>query len=127
MKTKLLLASLLLCCLGLLAATAPEKYLKLTGGTMTGPIYFGSPSVFVGLGSEDGLQAGFINELPGGRIGFAITGNNLNLTPQGFQFVVNGAQGFPVYPNNAAALAGGLTVGYLYRTGGDPDVLAIVH
>jgi hypothetical protein len=37
MKTKLLLAFLLLCCLGLLAATS-DVYLKLTGGTMTGPI-----------------------------------------------------------------------------------------
>ena len=33
----------------------------------------------------------------------------------------------PVYANNAAALAGGLPVGATYRTGGDPDVLAIVH
>jgi len=35
--------------------------------------------------------------------------------------------GIPVYANNAAARAGGLTPGMLYRTGGDPDVLAIVH
>ena len=33
----------------------------------------------------------------------------------------------PIYANNAAALAGGLTVGTVYRTGGDPDVIAIVH
>lgn len=31
------------------------------------------------------------------------------------------------YANNAAALAGGLPVGALYRTGGDPDVVCIVH
>ena len=35
--------------------------------------------------------------------------------------------GIPVYANNEAAMAGGLTPGMLYRTGGDPDVLAIVH
>ena len=35
--------------------------------------------------------------------------------------------GLPVYRNNAAAIAGGLTPGYLYRTGGDPDVVAVVH
>jgi hypothetical protein len=33
----------------------------------------------------------------------------------------------PVYANNAAAVAGGLTAGGLYRTGGDPDALSIVH
>jgi hypothetical protein len=32
-----------------------------------------------------------------------------------------------VYANNAAALAGGLVVGDLYRTGADPDVVSIVH
>ena len=35
--------------------------------------------------------------------------------------------GLPVYANNAAAIAGGLTVGALYRTGGDPDVVCVVH
>jgi hypothetical protein len=33
----------------------------------------------------------------------------------------------PVYANNAAAIAGGLSVGTLYRTGSDPDALCIVH
>lgn len=33
----------------------------------------------------------------------------------------------PVYANNAAALAGGLTVGATYRTGADPDPVMIVH
>lgn len=32
-----------------------------------------------------------------------------------------------VYANNAAALAGGLVAGDTYRSGGDPDVLCIVH
>lgn len=35
--------------------------------------------------------------------------------------------GLPVYVNNAAAISGGLTVGALYRTGGDPDTVCIVH
>lgn len=35
--------------------------------------------------------------------------------------------GVQVFANNAAALAGGLTVGQLYRTGADPDVIATVH
>ena len=32
-----------------------------------------------------------------------------------------------VYANNAAALAGGLIVGDLYRTGADPDTVCVVH
>lgn len=33
----------------------------------------------------------------------------------------------PVYANNAAAITGGLAIGTLYRTGGDPDVICVVH
>lgn len=33
----------------------------------------------------------------------------------------------PIYANNAAAIAGGLTLGMLYRTGADPDTLCVVH
>lgn len=33
----------------------------------------------------------------------------------------------PIFANNAAALAGGLAVGTLYRTGGDPDPVSVVH
>jgi hypothetical protein len=33
----------------------------------------------------------------------------------------------PIYANNAAALAGGLAVGVLYRTGGDPDGVCVTH
>jgi hypothetical protein len=35
--------------------------------------------------------------------------------------------GLPVYANNAAAIAGGLTPGAFYRTGGDPDPVCVVH
>ena len=35
--------------------------------------------------------------------------------------------GLPVYANNAAAVAGGLTAGAFYRTGGDPDAVCVVH
>lgn len=35
--------------------------------------------------------------------------------------------GLPVFKNNAAAISGGLTVGAFYRTGGDPDLVAVVH
>lgn len=33
----------------------------------------------------------------------------------------------PVYADNAAAVAGGLTANMLYRTGADPDQICIVH
>lgn len=35
--------------------------------------------------------------------------------------------GLSVYANNAAAVAGGLMVGALYRTGADPDLVCVVH
>lgn len=35
--------------------------------------------------------------------------------------------GLPVYANNAAAIAGGLTAGAFYRTGADPDPVCVVH
>ena len=31
------------------------------------------------------------------------------------------------YANNAAAISGGLAVGDLYRTNGDPDTVCVVH
>lgn len=33
----------------------------------------------------------------------------------------------PEYANNAAAVSGGLAAGDLYRTGGDPDAVCVVH
>jgi hypothetical protein len=35
--------------------------------------------------------------------------------------------GLPVYANNAAAVAAGMTPGQLYRTGANPDPLCVVH
>jgi hypothetical protein len=35
--------------------------------------------------------------------------------------------GLPVYANNAAAIAGGLTAGAFYRDGLDPDHVCVVH
>ena len=33
----------------------------------------------------------------------------------------------PTYANNAAAVAGGLSAGNLYRTNADPDTICVVH
>ena len=38
-----------------------------------------------------------------------------------------GFGGVPVFANNAAAIAGGLTTGMFYRTGADPDPVCVVH
>lgn len=35
--------------------------------------------------------------------------------------------GLPIYANNAAAIAGGLLAGSLYRTNADPDLVCVVH
>jgi hypothetical protein len=35
--------------------------------------------------------------------------------------------GLPVHTNNAQAVAAGLTAGAFYRTGGDPDMVCVVH
>ena len=35
--------------------------------------------------------------------------------------------GLAAYANNAAAVAAGLTAGAFYRTGGDPDIVCVVH
>jgi hypothetical protein len=53
----------------------------------------------------------------GGKIGIGI------MSPTSPLQVV----GLPVYANNAAAVAGGLTPGAFYRTGGDPDQVCVVH
>jgi hypothetical protein len=37
------------------------------------------------------------------------------------------ALNLPVYANNAAAVSGGLVAGNLYRTGGNPDTVCVVH
>jgi hypothetical protein len=34
---------------------------------------------------------------------------------------------FPSFANNAAAIAGSLVIGSLYKTGGDPDLICVVH
>jgi len=35
--------------------------------------------------------------------------------------------GLPIYATNALAIVGGLTAGAFYRSGGDPDILCVVH
>jgi hypothetical protein len=79
--------------------------------------------------------AAYVNQfsMSGGTAGISpkliVQGNdtniNLSLQPKGTGALnVSGVQAFT---NNAAAIAGGLIAGSIYRTGADPDVLCIVH
>ena len=79
----------------------------------------GAYSVAIALSDQNGLQVTQDNTM-------AIMGGNVGIgtvSPTSPLQVV----GLPVYANNAAALAGGLTQGAFYRTGGDPDLVAVVH
>jgi hypothetical protein len=79
----------------------------------------GTSTVAIALSDQNGLQVTQDNAM-------AIMGGNVGIgtvSPTSPLQVV----GLPVYANNAAALAGGLTIGAFYRTGGDPDLVAVVH
>ena len=86
----------------------------------------GAPArVIVQEWSEHFLDLGY-TEVKGGAYLQAVTGNvpgPLHLNPDGGPVVF----ALPIYISNAAALAGGVPVGACYRTGGDPDVICIVH
>ena len=52
---------------------------------------------------------------------------NLNLQLDDLVGAANAFNSLPVYANNAAAVAAGLKAGSPYRTGGNPDAVAVVH
>lgn len=66
---------------------------------------------------------------PGQGITPAITVNASNYVGIGMASPTAPLQvaGVPVYANNAAAIAGGLTAGAFYRTGANPDPVCVVH
>jgi hypothetical protein len=69
------------------------------------------------LHSGGGVFDNLILQRGGGNVGIGTTAPTSRL-----QVV-----GLPAFANNAAASAGGLTVGAFYRTGGDPDLVCVVH
>ena len=84
----------------------------------SGTVYSTSNRAFqVGIGTSDAIRANAMTVLFNGNTGIGTT------TPTSKLQVV----GLPVYANNAAAIAGGLTVGAFYRTGADPDPVCVVH
>lgn len=76
----------------------------------------------------DGVP-GAVNDMPG-RLELYTTPDNSGTATKRFAISNNGTfnmVSLPIAANNAAAQAGGLVAGDLYRTGADPDVVCIVH
>jgi hypothetical protein len=99
-------------------------------------------------GGTGGPTGGFIGTLPQSRISYDTTEASTLSTPlSGYSLVDNlnhvrgrlsglealitasgiSISSVPVYTNNAMAISSGLVAGNLYRLGGDPDYLCIVH
>jgi hypothetical protein len=83
-------------------------------------------------------QSAFRNVDPVGSCATLVPVNPwINVTANRVWSCINGAwteaktalavSGLPIYANNAAAIAGGLSAGAFYRSGGDPDHVLIVH
>jgi hypothetical protein len=84
-------------------------------GYQAGTFEFGSNKLYIAnTGTNPPLIYG---DFSTGRVGIGTTAPTSKLQVVGLQ----------VFANNAAAIAGGLTVGAFYRTGGNPDVVCVVH
>src|SRR5690348_725112 len=88
------------------------QFLKVGGGSPLGTVSAPVGTLFVRLDGRAGTTL-YVKEAGGS-------------TNAGWSPLVSPA-GLGVYANNAAAVAAGLTVGRLYRTGTDPDLVCVVH
>ena len=101
--------------------------------TVTSPT--GSTTLTVGSGSTltfSGTGIINANELMGFPISLTSLIPGDVLVWNGFQWVNAGLPAVTslnllIFANNAAAISGGLFAGELYRTGGNPDLVAVVH
>lgn len=74
------------------------------------------------------LPASSVTVIPSGTLSSTNVQSSLDeLGTEKLGFIGNSLSSLPIYVNNAAAVGGGLVVGSLYRTGGDPDLVCIVH
>lgn len=96
-------------------------YLLYENGVLKGWLLFYA-SLFGTAGLRNDIQ--LFNNTATGDLSFGTNGTErLAISAAGFLKLV----GLPVYANNAAAISGGLVAGQVYRTGGDPDPVCVVH
>lgn len=102
--------------------TATDKYNNVFIGYHAG--YYANESNAFYVDTYDRTNAA------GDQVGALLYGK-FNATPANQTLSINAGKitlaYLPNYANNAAALAGGLTAGMLYRTNGDPDTVCVVH
>jgi hypothetical protein len=114
------------------------------GFTVAGDIAAGSLMRFSGAGAWDLEATGDVGIVAGANTGAAtivmtaasslidieaLAEVDIQLN-QGVVKIGNGnvlVRSLPVFANNAAAIAGGLVAGNLYRTGANPDPVSVVH
>jgi hypothetical protein len=97
----------------------------------------GSTNSCLGYNTGRGITTGSNNTILGANVtglAAATTDNIVLATGQGtVRARFNGTRWnvqlsqLSIYANNAAAVSGGLASGDLYRTGGDPDLICVVH
>lgn len=80
--------------------------------------------------NSDGVASVYVNnDIGSGTGGFAVYSGGA-APAQRFRVTGGGniyVGTLPTFVNNAAAIAGGLSAGYLYRNNADPDLVCIVH
>jgi hypothetical protein len=123
-----------------IGTTTPQIKLEVVGLAASPSLTYGTGDLSLvrtttgaqlGCNSLNGAPWGMwlqAKDLVGGALGIYLNplGGNVGVgtsDPKSKLHVV----GLPQYANNAAAIAGGLTAGAFYRTGGDPDLVCVVH
>ncbi len=95
-----------------------------TASGVTGGISFGTASIYTD-GNYTNIRLDATDKLRVRKNDGTVIAD-FNVTGAG-RFTFGAGLFLPNYANNAAALAGGLVAGQLYRTAGDPDTVCIVH